>query len=115
MEIVTLRIRSSYRENESLLMEISQSSLSDDDKVRLFDKAAAKASSDSATANAAVAMATESIEDEEEQVIELTTAYSLIANNPVSQSSEMYMDSGTNRDIFNDSNKFLELHSIRPV
>lgn len=95
---------------------IGQSFLSDSDKVKLFDKAAAKASSDSATANAAIAMAAVSIQDsDDEEVVELTTAYSLIVNDPSSESTEMYMDSGTNRDIFNSQDKFKELHPIQPV
>lgn len=58
---------------------IGQSSLTDADKVRLFDKAAAKAISDSTTANAAVAMAAVSnVESDEEEVVTLTTAYSLM-------------------------------------
>lgn len=85
-------------------------------KVRLFDKAAAKASSDLITANAAVAMAALSTDDSEnEEVIQLTTAYSLIANDPVSQESDMYLDSGTDRDILNAHHRFTELHPIQPV
>lgn len=76
---------------------IGQTSLSDADKVRLFDRAASKATSDATTANAAVAMAAMSqVESEEEEIVELTTAYSLIAADPVSQLSDMYIDSGTN-------------------
>lgn len=94
---------------------IGQSVLSDAGKVRLFDKAAAR-SSDLATANAAVAMAALSNDDSDiEEVIELTTAYSLIANNPSSHDSDMYLDSGTNRDLFNTHQKFSELHRIKPV
>lgn len=90
--------------------------LSDADKVRLFDKAASKATSDAATANAAVAMAALSTNKSgNEDIIELTTAYSLIASDPISQSTDMYIDSGTNRDIFKTCEKFSELHSIFPV
>lgn len=90
--------------------------LSDADKVRLFDKAASKATSDAATANAAVAMAALSTNDSDnEDIIELTTAYSLIASDPISQSTDMYIDSGTNRDIFKTRERFSELHSIFPV
>lgn len=48
-------------------------------------------------------------------MVELTTAYSLITNDPSSKPSDMYMDSGTNRDIFNDQGRFSDIHSIRPV
>lgn len=95
---------------------IGQNTLSDADKVLLFDKAAAKATSDSATANAAVAMAALSTDDSDvEDVVKLTSAYSLVANDPGSHDSEMYMDSGTNREIFNTRHKFSELHPIHPV
>lgn len=95
---------------------IGQNSLSDADKVRLFDKAAAKANSDSTTANAAVAMAAvSSLDSDDEEVVNLTTAYSLIISDPSSRSSDMYMDSGTNRDILNDRSKFKDIHMIRPV
>lgn len=94
---------------------IGHNSLSDADKVRLFDKAAAKATSDSVTANAAVAMAAMTNEDSDEEVVNLTTAYSLMVKHPSTHPSDMYMDSGTNRDILNDQSRFTNLHPIRPV
>lgn len=61
-------------------------------------------------------MAAVSMNDsDDEEVVELTTAYSLVASDPTSNPSDLYIDSGTNRDILKTREKFSELHPIAPV
>lgn len=90
--------------------------LSNADKIRLFDQAFSTRSAPSKTPAAAnVAMVpneeTESVNDE---IVNLTTAYSAIVNDSTNK-SDFFMDTGSNKDIFNGASVFMSLHNIRPV
>ncbi|EGF97469.1 uncharacterized protein MELLADRAFT_69974 [Melampsora larici-populina 98AG31] len=90
--------------------------LSDADKIRLFDQAFSSRTTQSkpaASANAALAVE-EEVEQAEDEVINLTTAYAAIATDSVNK-TDFFMDTGSNKDIFNDMNIFKSIHKIRPV
>ncbi|EGF98158.1 uncharacterized protein MELLADRAFT_69528 [Melampsora larici-populina 98AG31] len=88
--------------------------LSNTDKIRLFDQAfSSQSKSPSASANASVV--TEDLGNDDEETINLTTAYSAIASNVQHSKVNFFMDTGSNKDIFNDVKVFDNLHSIQPV
>lgn len=90
--------------------------LSDADKIRLFDQAFSSRTitpKSTASANAALAV-NEEREEAEEEVINLTTAYSAIASSSDGK-DDYFMDTGSNKDICNNVRIFKKLRNIRPV
>lgn len=77
------------------------------DKADWFDRAHA--------ANVATVEESDESSEDEETVVHLANAYSASVIRAIKKSKADIVDSGTDRDIFNDKSRFISLHPIRPV